>query len=247
MVIRRSFEKRRYILAGVLTLLIFSLGIMLGFLIDAERLQYYQNIKTDQRLDYNSLQLQYAYINQLGEERNCPALLRTFDESVKSLESARIRLETYNQDSTINKVDFEMLRREYIIAQLRYWLFAKQTKNLCGQDVVTILYFFSDQETCPDCDEQAFVLTYLKKRLGDKLLNFALDEQYLDEPMIEILKESFVVSSFPSLVVEGEIVEGFTNVDDLLPLICEHFTEQVEDCVGYNTSIITNQSVNRTS
>jgi len=108
--------------------------------------------------------------------------------------------------------------------------FAKQTKSLCEQDAVTVLYFFSSDSACPSCEEQSFVLTYLKKQFGDRLLNFALDEAYEDEPMISILRRSYELKEFPTLIVEGDVYEGFTSSDDLLAAICSHYFNPPAQC-----------------
>ncbi len=229
--VREQFRKRRYVLAGILTLMVFLLGLMLGLVIEGKRLQYYQNINQEQRLDYASLQLQYEYINQLKEEKNCPALLKAYDESVKSLEGLRSRLEMYSRQTTINKNEFEMLRREYMLEQVRYFLFAKQAKELCNQDAVTILYFYSSDAICTDCGKQEFILTYLKKKFGDRLLNFAFDERQ-DDPMIKMLKQSYDLKTYPSLIISGDKYEGFMSAEDLLGVICGRYVQPPDECKG---------------
>jgi hypothetical protein len=226
----REFNKKRYIIAALLTLSIFLLGLMLGLVIEGKRVQYIESMNRIEKLDYNSLQLQYAYIDQLSQEKNCDAVSKTFESSVKSLIETSERLENYEQNANLNKEDLHVLKREYILAQLNYWLLAKRTKKICNRDLVSILYFYSTKEECPDCERQAFILTYLKNEFKDKLLIFALDSTYVDEPMIEMLKDQYGISRYPTLIIEGHVFEDFIPKDELLKTICSLYKEDIDYC-----------------
>ena len=228
---RRKLRIARYLIAGVFTVLIFALGVLLGLVIEGERIGYIQQLNIQQKLDFSSLQVQYAYEDQLSAERDCNRLVKTFDISINNLEAARLKLVEYSQRTQTNKEEFDNLKREYMLDQLQYWLFSKKVRELCGKDSVSILYFYSTDEKCPDCAEQEFVLTYLKKRFGDRLLNFALDSDYTAEPMIQVLKRSYSVEAYPTLIIEGKKVEGFYSKEQVLGEICSHL-EKTGDCEG---------------
>ena len=222
-------QKRRYIFAGILTLLIFTLGLMLGLVIEGKRVEVIQEQANEQRLDLNSLQLQYAYINQLAQEKNCPALAKSFDKNVNTLESTRIKLENYYNGASVNKAEFDIIRRDYTIAQFNYWLFAKKYKSLCDADIVTVLFFYDDDDKCDTCSDQGFVLSYLKKIFEDKLLNFAIYGRYDSEPMVDILKSTYDIQRYPTLIIEDEKFEGFMDRTTLKNQLCDSF-EYAEAC-----------------
>ncbi|MFH1071938.1 MAG: hypothetical protein V1743_00750 [Nanoarchaeota archaeon] len=227
----RPYKKRRYVAAFFITLLIFILGNLVGIVIESKRVNVIEQKSQLQRLDYESLQVQYLYMNQLIQERDCDAMSKAFESNVRSLEDARLKLETYEQDSLLYKQDFEVLRRNYVLAQIRYFLLAKQTKELCKKDIVSVLYFFSSKEECPDCEEQAFVLTYFKKLLKDNILIFSFDGRMEDEPMILLLKERYNVTSYPTIVVEGVRYEGLFNKNKLQKELCKQYTNNtILDC-----------------
>jgi len=230
----RELNKKRYFIAALLTLFIFILGIMLGLVIEGKRVQYIESVNRIEKLDYSSLQLQYAYIDQLSQEKNCDAVSKTFESSVKSLIETSGRLENYEQNANLNKEDLHTLKREYILAQLNYWLLAQRTKKICNNDMVAILYFYSTDKECPDCGEQAFILTYLKNEFKDKLLIFALDSTYTDEPMIEMLKDQYEISRYPTLIIENHAFEGFVSKDRIIEIICPMYKEDVDYCIDYN-------------
>ncbi|MFH1399633.1 MAG: hypothetical protein ABIG95_05990 [Candidatus Woesearchaeota archaeon] len=218
----RPYSKKRYVVVFILTTFVFVFGLVMGLIIEDMRTAYLSSLTKQQTLDYTSLQLQYIFIDQMGQERNCEAIAKTFDSSVESLGNAQNRLEEYNKEATANKAEFDILKREYTLAQIRYWLLARRTKTLCNMELSTILYFYSTDDKCPDCAEQAFILTYLKKRFKDRLLNFALDADYGKEPMIKILKETYSIEQYPTIVINDNVLRGLTSTEAILSEICRN-------------------------
>ncbi|MBI2135105.1 hypothetical protein HYU09_03875 [Candidatus Woesearchaeota archaeon] len=228
--VKRKTSKEKYIVAALITGGIFTLGLLLGLLVDGQRAAYIGEISRQQNLDFSSLQLQYAYIDQLSQENNCQAVSKTFEKNIEELENTRLRLENFDQDATLNKQDFDLLKREYILAQIRYWLLAERTKDLCGNDAVSILYFFSDEQECQQCDSQAFILTFLKKQFKEKLLIFSFDSKFSQEPLISILQSTYDITKYPTLIIGGKKYEGITGRDDILGEICRHYKQRTEEC-----------------
>lgn len=232
----RSLSKDKYVIAGAITVGVFLLGLFLGLAIEGKRVNYIESVSRKQNLDFSSLQLQYAFIDQLSQEKNCLAVQKTFEQNINNLESTRIRLENFDRDAKLNKNELELLKNEYILAQIRYWLLAERTRKLCGSDIVSILYFFADEKECPDCDRQAFVLTYLKKKFKDKLLIFSFDSKFESEPMISLLKKTYNVTSYPTIVIEGDAGNGFQDKNTILREICNYYKQKTEDCTTVNNT-----------
>ena len=229
----REFKKSRYIIAAIITLLVFSLGLMLGLFIESERVNYIQSQYQRQRIDYSSSQLRYNYLNSLYDEKACPALIQTLDQNLQELEQTRVRLVDYGKSDRLNKAELDLLKRQYTIEQLNYWLLVGQAKKICNDEMVRIIYFYSIDEECSRCGDQEFILTYIKKRLKEKMNVFAFDAHFEEEPMIGILKTQYNVTSYPTLIVEGEVLKDFTNMKTLMRNLCSRYTTHVPDCIDY--------------
>jgi len=226
----RQISKEIYVVASILTGVIFLLGFFLGMVIEGKRIQYVETESKKQQLDLNSVQLQYSYIDQLSQQNNCEAVSKTFEKNIENLESTRIRLENFNQNAILGKSDFETLMREYSLAQIRYWLLAEKTKQLCNRDIVTVLYFFAEDKNCSDCNEEAFILTHMKKQFKDKLLIFSFRPELKHEPMIDLLANAHNVEKYPSIVIDDVTFSGFTEKDALLKHICSKYNSTPEPC-----------------
>ncbi len=221
--VKRKISKNKYFFAFIITLVVFSLGLLLGLVIESKRIQLIELQDQQQKLDFNSLQSQYQLIDLFGEEKNCAALKKTFEESIKNLGKSRVKLENYLENSNLNKKEFGLLKREYTLAQINFWLLTKKTKDVCNLEHADIFYFYGDDSQCSDCADQAYVLTYLKDKMGPQLLNFVFDSQLTNEPLVDILKESYNITKYPTLVINGKKFDGFISKDKILEEICPSF------------------------
>ncbi len=140
-----ALTKEKYMIAGIITLIVFFLGIFMGFMLEQKRFDYSQRVNNGQKVELSSLQLQLAYINQLSQEKDCDKLTRTFDTTLENLGNIQERVERFYEDAQITKTDFELLRREYMISQINFWIFTKTVKDTCATNHTRILYFYSTE------------------------------------------------------------------------------------------------------
>jgi len=228
MVVKRKISRGKYILAGVLTILIFSLGITLGVIVDNYRVQYIEDVSRQQEAEYKSLQFQYLYLTSLEQAgESCPVLSATLEKTVTDLSSSLNKFLEYEKETKLNEKDYEFAARSYLLDNLRYWLFAQKSKEKCGLDIVNILYFYS--EGCTICPNQGIILSYYKKIFGEKLLIFPINVDLDNEPMIDILIKNFDITTYPTLIIEGEKYEGVMRKDPLGELICSSL-ENANEC-----------------
>lgn len=223
----RNFKKRRYILAFLITIAIFFLGFFFGFVMDLQRVDYFTILNEKQKLDLRSIQLQYELVKSTATENQCNAFRFVFDNAILELEKNRARLESYTLDSKLEKENFNILRREYTLSQINFWQISEQLKSTCpsSSDFVTIIYFFSDTDTCKSCDDQAAVLDYYKAQLKENVLIFAIDEKFeSEEPVISLLKNTYDITEYPTLIIEGDKYSGLVDDETMNGILCNLYS-----------------------
>lgn len=220
--VKRDFSRQRLILALILTVMIFSLGVTLGVIVDYERLNRSEDASDQTELNYESLQLQYLFLSQLDDtQESCPILRAALQSSVEELGYSLDAFERYQQQTFFNKERYHVLQRKYLQDNLRYWMFSSRLQRVCDDDVVNILYFYSE-ENCTVCPNQGTVLTYYKQRLDDRLLVFPLNMDLAqDEKFLSILQLTYNVTEYPTLIINDEKYVGVHNRQQLGDLICE--------------------------
>ncbi|MBI2665038.1 hypothetical protein HYX12_00260 [Candidatus Woesearchaeota archaeon] len=226
----RKISKGKYIIAGILTFLIFSLGLALGMVLEDYRYNLVEEINGEQEANYLSLQLQYLYLNSFSEYDNCPILSATLKKAVVDLDNTLSQVVAYEEEKDISSKRKEIIQRRYVLDNLRYWLLAKESKQKCDLDIVPIIYFYT--EDCPSCPNQGTILSYFKNVFGERVLvfpiNLKLNEQ---EPMVEVVSSLFEVDSYPSLVIDHKKFEGVVKKEQLQKIICDSL-ENAPECSG---------------
>ena len=208
--------------------MIFVLGLLIGMVVEGKRVQLIQDASQESKVDIGSLQLQYAFIDQLSQLGNCAAFEKAFDKSLESLETARIKLANYQSGATVNNREFELLQRNYIISQVEYMLLSSKAKTLCQTDVVNVLYFFS--KDCQSCDDQSFLLTFLKQKLRQRLFIFGFDTSFEKEPLLNLLVSTYNVTSYPTTIIENNKYVGFMSEENLTNTVCGFYDSKPTDC-----------------
>jgi len=223
----RKFEKRKYVIAFIITLAIFLLGFFLGFVMDLQRVNYFQEITDKQKLDLTSLQLQYELAQEEPFSESCGAFEVLFQRFMIDLEDNRIRIDNYYEQADVKKEDFQNLKREYMISQIKFWQISRNLKKFCPQnyDFVTVIYFYSDDSSCADCSSQANVLDYYKRVLKDNILIFSIDETFKDrEPIIELFKATYNITQYPTLIINVKAYSPLMDKTQLKEILCREYS-----------------------
>jgi hypothetical protein len=222
----RKISTDKYIIAAILTFLIFSLGLTLGILLENERYNWADEINQAQDVEYLSLQLQYLFLTTIMKEGNnidnkdsCTILATSLQDSVNDLSDSLAKIIEFEEQNSLEDQEFILLKRRYTLDNIRYWLLAKQATEKCQQDFITILYFY--HQDCSDCPGQGTILSYYKAILEDSLLVFPIDQNIAsEEPLAQILLSLYDIEAFPSLVINEQTHAGYVDKNELKTLLC---------------------------
>jgi len=199
--------------ALVISAMFFVAGFSVGYSINREKLTTIESDMKSVVKEVDSFQLQFLFFDILGENATCPLLVDTLSDINQDSYDIGSKLISYGSGDEIQDYDaYVSLKSEYSRLLVGYWLLANKLKEACKHDTSTIIYFYSKE--CASCDDQGFILTYLKSKYSDKLLIFALDAD-LGEPSIEVLKKYYSIEEFPSLIIDGEPFDGFHSKEEL--------------------------------
>ena len=224
----RKISRGKFALAFVLTSFIFLIGLLVGYTLTAERTGYLEEVAYKQKLDYESLQLQSLYIDLSATNASCSIFNKILETSLSDVGSAQAKVDLYIQESS--KESYTELKRDYLLAQIRYWLLNERIKESCKGEHVSVLYFYSNQD-CVECGAQGTILSYLKEKLKDKLLVFSIDADFHEEPMIDILTQTYNITKIPSIVIDDNVFEVLVGKNNLTEEICSHYSEKPVFCL----------------
>lgn len=214
---KRKLSLRNYVLALVLTIIIFSGGILLGIFIDRLRLNDAVQTTLNEKVNLRSLQLQQNYLD--SGQADCKALNRVLEANINELAKKMAVVIDYEKRSVFNEAEFKLQLQDYFLTEIQFLLVSQEIDKKCTKDNIKILYFYDDNPF----DTQGDILDYLKKVFGSRVLVFSLDSTFTQEPMINILLTSYNIKQFPAVIVDSQIFQGHTSVEALMDALCKEF------------------------
>jgi len=127
-----------------------------------------------------------------------------------------------------DQADVARLKRYYSLLQIKDLLLMQEVSEKCGLNPIFILYFYSNQGDCEECEDQGHVLTGLSKEYP-QLRVYSFD-YHLDISALKTLTQiNDVAENLPALVIKDNVYYGFRDVDGIKEILPELATlEQVE-------------------
>lgn len=223
----RKISLRRMLIAFFLTTAVFLVGLLVGYTLTVGRTSYLEDISYKQRLDYESLQLQSLFLDINSDNKTCEGFDNILESSLNDVIGAQRKVDSYMLDS--GKKAYDDLKRDYTLAEVRYWLLNQKIRSSCPRNNVALLYFYSNTD-CFDCGPQGTILTYLKEKLKDKLLVFSIDSDLASEPMVSVIKKRYNITVTPSIIIEDELFTGFLSKENIIKELCLYYDNNVDIC-----------------
>ena len=213
----RTLSTKKYLLAFILTLLIFSGGIVFGIFVENLRVEDAKQLALSEKVSLRSLQLQQNYIE--SGLADCEALNTVLEANIDELGRKMNTVIKYEKKSLFSQEELDLELRDYFLTEIQFLFISQEIDTKCTKDNVKVLYFYDENSL----DSQGTVLDYLKKIFGSRLLVFSFNSAFYQEPMINVLITTYGITQFPAVVVENKKMEGLTTVEELLKVICDEF------------------------
>jgi len=209
---KKKFDVGKYIIVFFLTLLIFFAGFLASYFLNQERISNLSQSQQDLNLDLLSLETQFSVL----KEAPCDKL----SEATLTLEIYNTfqKLEYISQNFGKNNPDFIRLKKYYSLLELKHWMLLKKAVENCNWNYVFILYFYSEEKDCPDCQNQGTIISYLRdKYYFVRTYSFDWD---LELSALDSLKSIYSLQKdMPILIINGEVYHGFKTKEELQEII----------------------------
>lgn len=210
---RKSIETKKYVLAFVITTIVFLGALILSNKISSQRIAEIKAIENNISMDILSSETQFALL----KESSCKAIDHStaFSEELNNLAQKL----SYMEDSlgTTNP-EVVSLKKYYSLLQVKDYLLVKQVKEKCGVKPITIIYFYSNQGNCNECVREGYVLTKLREEYPE-LRIYAFDYN-LDLSVVKTMKSIYGVrDTLPALNIWEENYYGFKSAEDIETII----------------------------
>ncbi len=113
----RHISTKKYLLAFVLTLIIFAGGIGIGILFENARWNYAEESLLSQKVNLQSLQLQQRYVG--SGLADCQAMNRILENNINELTKKMAEVIDYQKKAILNGEEFDLQLQDYFLMKRR--------------------------------------------------------------------------------------------------------------------------------
>ena len=201
--------------ALVITALIFGTGFWTSNTVNNFRLNDIRDTENKIAIDTLSLETQFDLLTHLS----CQDIA---ENSVLSTElNALAERLDYTETQLGNKNgQVIQLKRQYSLLEIKDYLLMQQVSDKCNLKPVFLLYFYSNNGDCPDCDSAGHVLTYLRQTYP-KLRVYSFDYNLPLGALNTLIDINKIKNTLPAFVINGKLTYGVSDlasIEKILPM-----------------------------
>jgi hypothetical protein len=203
--------RKYFLVAALITAIIFILGVIVGVQLDTMKLNTIQDRYKQTELDWYDMQIKSDYYKLYpGITDYCEIMIDSNLEFSDEIYSQGLEIERYEEQSKFLEA-VKQDKREYALLKFQFWMNAIELRDSCRADYDIILYFYKDEPNAIEEVKQnamSNVLFNLKQNRGPKVILVPLPID-LDIESINLVTKQFSIHEVPSIVInEKETISG---------------------------------------
>lgn len=201
-------DSKKYAVAFLITALIFGTAVVVSSALNGKKVEDVRAIENRVALDLLSSETQFSLLAETSCKDIGPGFL---SQELGPLGEKLSYAENQNGFST---EDLASLKSSYFLLEIKDYLLMKRLTEKCNVKPTFILYFYSTNDRCDDCEKMGYVLTALRDKYPD-LRVYSFDYHY-DVGAISTLTSIYKVKPvLPAIIVNGETYYGFKPIEEL--------------------------------
>jgi hypothetical protein len=208
-----------YLIAFAITALIFATAFYVSNYFNNRRIADVRTTEDSISTDILSLQTQFDLLSEhscgdIAENTILPSEMTSLGSRLSYLEA-----QGGNQDQIAS------LKKLYSVLEIKDYLLMQQLAARCNLKPVFILYFYSNNGTCADCEKQGYALTALSETYP-QLRVYSFDYNLDVGALQTLISVDDVDNNLPALRIRGQNYYGFHSVEDIQKILPQLATLQ---------------------
>lgn len=205
---------KKYFFTFVITAAIFGSALLLNSYFSRKKIEEIRSIQDKIAIDILSSETQFSLL----EESSCKNFGATSLSS--ELGSLEDKLSSTEQERGAGDPEVQTLKRYYSLLEIKDYLLMDKISQKCKKTPLSVIYFYSTDEKCPDCQREGYVLTKLRQDYPDvRVYSF---DYNLDLAAVKtLIKINNIENKLPAIIIGDHEFYGFQNIDDLAKAVPE--------------------------
>lgn len=210
----KRINSKKYIYSFIITIIIFSTAIYISNYFGQKKLDEIRNIQDKISIDILSSETQFSLL----EESQCKDVgTGTLSTELGDLES---KLSYTEGNRGVNDPEVKTLKRYYSLLEIKDYLLMNKISDKCKKTPLSIIYFYSTNGDCTDCEKEGYVLTNLRETYPE-LRIYSFDYNLDVSAIKTLIAINKLKNKLPALVIKDTPYYGFQSIEDLEKIMPE--------------------------
>lgn len=204
----KNIDYRKYIFSFVITAIIFVTAIYASNYFGQKKLDEIRNIQDKISIDILSSETQFSLL----EESSCNDVgTGSLSTELSNLEE---KLSYTESERGANDPEVKTLKEYYSLLEIKDYLLMNKISEKCKKTPLSIIYFYSNNDSCKDCEKEGYVLTRLRETYPD-LRVYSFDYNIGLSAVKTLISINKVKDNLPAIIIKGKIYYGFQSIEDI--------------------------------
>ncbi len=227
-----NFNYRRYIVALVLTAMIFTTGFLASSFLTSKKLENIQAVEDNISLSILASETENDIIREASCDNQDSKNQTTLTREIGDLAEKLSILENTNQD------DDRILtaKKRYTILLIKDYLLSKKAAENCNKKPTFVIYFYGNADVCPQCVATGLALTSLRADY-EKMRVYSIDYN-LDLPIVKTFGNIYGIKAdqLPAIVIDKKVYVGLGTKVDIDRLLSKEIKNQTSTTTSRTTN-----------
>ena len=203
-----NINSKKYLYSFAITAIIFATAIYVSNYFGQKKLDEIRNIQDKISIDILSSETQFSLL----EESSC----KDFGTGTLSTELGNLEDKLSYTESQRGHGDSEVLtlKRYYSLLEIKDYLLMNKISQKCKKTPLSIIYFYSTDNSCPDCEKEGYVLTHLRETYPE-LRVYSFDYNINLSAVKTLISINKVENKLPAIIVKDNTYYGFQSIEDM--------------------------------
>ncbi len=204
----------------VLATLVFFGGIYLGYTLQGKQISDANYELSNIDAELNQMETM-VLMNSVNKNLTCTYLQDNIKVVYKDLENVRMQVVSMEKDVKLrNSEEYDTLVTNLINMRVKYWLLGEAVRENCNPNISTVLFFYSINTKCIDCDVIGIELARISEKCNVVIAPIPVDSKV---EIAKMLANYYNVSAedVPVLIInQNKTIKGLIPEENLTKILC---------------------------
>ncbi len=198
----KNTQKWVFLKALVLTLIIFNIGIFLGYMLEHSRVDKINTWYLDAEMELLDQRIQQDSLDLM--DLNCDKLVQENVNFADKIYSDSLQIEKFESVSQLDTAIIFQHKR-YDLLRTLFWMNSIRIKEKCNSDYHNVVYFYKyENPTIEQKSKQRVfskILSEVKQKQGNKIMLIPIaGDNNLSS--VDLLADKFGITQFPTILID---------------------------------------------